>query len=66
MIEMYATVAVALIAAGIALGIVFVTSRAIRDEETAGPWLAVNGPSRRAAGVRTVTGLDVRRTNSYL
>jgi hypothetical protein len=66
MIEMYATVAVALIAAGIALGIVFITSRAVRDEQNAGPWLADSGPSRRAAGVRTVTGLDVRRRNAFL
>jgi hypothetical protein len=65
MIEMYATIAVALIAAGIALGIVFVTSRAVHDEKNAGPRLAVSGPSRRAAGVRTVTGLNVRRGNAF-
>jgi hypothetical protein len=61
MIGMYAIIAAVLIAAGIALGIVAVTSIAVRDEMKAGRRLAVGSPRRRASGVRRLTGLDVRR-----
>jgi hypothetical protein len=61
MIVIYAVVAAGLIAVGIALGIVFITSMAVHDEENAGRWLAPAGPSRRASGARKVTGLGVRR-----
>jgi hypothetical protein len=60
MIAMYTAIAAALIVMGITLGIVLVTSIAIRDEKNAGRRLATTGPTGRASGVRTVTGLDVR------
>jgi hypothetical protein len=61
MIGMYAIIAAGLIAAGVALGIVAVTSMAVRDEIKAGQRLAVGSPRRRASGVRRLTGLNVRR-----
>jgi hypothetical protein len=61
MIEMYATIAAALIVMGIALGIVLITSMAVRDEKNAGRRLATSSPTGRGGGARVVTGLDVRR-----
>jgi hypothetical protein len=61
MIAMYATIAAALIVTGIALGIVLVTSMAVRDEKNAARRLAASGPTSRASGIRAITGLDVRR-----
>ncbi len=64
MIEMYAIIAVALVAFGLALGIVMVTSLAVRDEKKAGRRLATSSPTGRARGARTLAALEVRRPDA--
>jgi hypothetical protein len=61
MIAMYATITAALIVIGIALGTVLVTSMAVRDEKNTGRRLATSGPTSKASGVRTITGLYVHK-----
>ena len=60
MIGMYAIIAVALIAGGVALGIVMVVAVGIRQEEKAGT-LTVNSPSRVATGSRALMAATSRR-----
>ena len=60
MIGMYAIIAVALIAGGVALGIVIVVTMGIRQEEKVGT-LTVDSPSRVATGGRALMAATSRR-----
>jgi hypothetical protein len=60
MIGMYAIIAVALIAGGVALGIVIVITVGIRQEEKVGT-LTVDSPSRVATGGRALMAATSRR-----
>jgi hypothetical protein len=59
MIGMFAVIAVAMIAAGAALGIVVIVSVGIHREEKAGRRIRVDSPGPMASGARAVTSLGV-------
>lgn len=60
MIEMYAIIAIALLAGGMALGIVAVVSLGIRREEGVHSLLDVRSPSRAASAARATHALYTR------
>jgi hypothetical protein len=64
MIGMYAIIAVGLVAAGMALGIVVIISVGIHRDEKAGRRLTASSPGPLASGARAVTSLTVYRANT--
>jgi hypothetical protein len=64
MIGMYAVIAVVLIGAGMALGILVIVSVGTHREKKAGRRLRAIGPGPVATAARTVTSLGVYRANT--